>query len=132
MKQRLHWSESMSVGNPVIDKQHAELLELGNAASRLLDEDKDNTEQAHIVLNDIAEALREHHATEERLLAQNICPFLEQHVAEHAAYHERIALILKRAALDHDLDKVALLTLIREVTTTHVLGMDALSKDYLI
>ena len=65
----------------------------------------------------------------EKLLAPRL---LEQHVAEHAAYHERIALILKRAALDHDLDKVALLTLIREVTTTHVLGMDALSKDYLV
>lgn len=130
MKQTLHWSESMSVGNHTIDRQHAKLIELGNAASRLLEENDSDVDQTHIVLNDIAEALREHYATEERVLANNACPFLKQHVEEHASYHKRMTFILIQANAEK-LDRKALLTLIREATTTHVLGMDMRCKDYM-
>ena len=125
MRELAGWSESVSVGNLDIDRQHKNLFRLGQVALNLLGDEAIVSKRADEVLNDIVEAMRQCFASEEKLLARNSCPFLKQHAAEHMVFNEQLTRIIYQSARDADeLHKV-----LRDWTSRHVPEIDELCRD---
>lgn len=97
------WTHQHSVGKALIDTQHQHLFHLGAQALRMLESEVVDAQRAHEVLNDIVESMRKCFKDEEKLLAENDCPYRKQHVDEHHAFTERMMHVLmtgRGSALD--------------------------------
>jgi len=124
------WSDEMSVGNFLIDAQHRQLLGLGRQALELLQASALDRVRFHALLNDIADATRQHFDTEEAILQSHQCPFLDAHRAEHDRYRERLTELLFDGIFGAA-DREGLARLIHELITEHVLLRDVPLKDYM-
>lgn len=94
--ERLAWSESLSVGNPIIDQQHKKLIQICHDGVQHFRSKDTNPEAAHQCLNDFVAFLREHFDSEEAALRRSHCPsdIYVQHRAEHLKYLEALTEIL--------------------------------------
>ena len=130
ISQMPEWSSEMSVGNVLIDAQHRQLLGLGQQALELLHSPTVDPVRFHAVLNDIADATRQHFETEEAILQSHQCPVLEAHRAEHDRYLERLTDLLFDGIFGAG-DRDGLVRLIHELITEHVLQRDVPLKEYM-
>jgi|AGTN01.1.fsa_nt_gi hemerythrin-like metal-binding domain len=127
----IHWDESLSVGNNLIDNEHREILRLLN----LLYTDW-RTGAYHLsmalMLTSVDRTLRMHFANEEAILARHRYPDLTAHHAAHAALLDEldaIALSFQRGG-GHDPDGL-LTRFVRKVVVDHVLVWDMEAHDHL-
>ena len=86
------WSAALSVGDPRIDAEHRELLELVNLIAREVAERPGGAPMT--LVNRLVSASRDHFQHEEERLQARGYPDLEQHRAEHAQYMERMVLLV--------------------------------------
>jgi hemerythrin len=90
------WSESLSVGNEVLDEQHRQLIKFFN---RVADFSAARSPEAvnhfYGLLSDGIRLVEEHFFKEEEILRTNQCPGLQLHCAEHNQYREKLAVLLK-------------------------------------
>lgn len=90
------WSDTLSVGNEVIDEQHRRLIAFCN---RVADFSAVRSPIAivhfHRLLMDGVKLIDEHFSTEEEVLFKNRCPSFDLHCAEHKDYRDKLLAMLK-------------------------------------
>jgi hemerythrin len=90
------WSDSLSVGNELLDKQHRHLITFFN---RLADFSAARSPEAkayfYCLLADGISLVEEHFCKEEEILHKNKCPNFQIHRAEHDEFREKLAVMLK-------------------------------------
>lgn len=129
---RLVWSDSLSVGNQVIDQQHRKLIQIchdGVGHFRCKDT---NPEAAHQCLNDFVAFLRVHFDTEEDVLLRGHCPsdIYQRHIAEHSKYLEALTEILVEGVWQ-ELDGERLIELMVGWVLHHLTAFDLPSKAFM-
>lgn len=131
MAKTYHWEPRYSVGHPVIDEQHRELLDLYSRAAACLEDDTENGKaQFYVLLNDLAEHSRVHFRTEEEIMVARGCPQVLHHSEEHLDFVERLTDFLLAAA-QGTLDKAGVHAFLDSWWQHHVLETDMQYKPFL-
>lgn len=127
----IHWDDSLSVDNPLIDNEHRAIVDSLNrvyadwmAVSHSLDLE---TELGHL-----ATIVETHFANEEDLMARRHCPTLPGHARDHRDILAEMHAIARNIhALPQAKLEAQLLRLIRRLVMGHVLSWDMDARDYL-
>ena len=91
MPEAIVWNSGFSVGHPVLDEQHQDLLKLVNQLVGCMnDSSEEGTEAFHATLNDISSLARAHFQAEERIISRWDDSFLKEQQAECEEYEERL------------------------------------------
>ena len=130
MLQLPEWDPSLSVGNLEIDEQHKKLIDICHQTVAYLANSSPDAEQFHKFLNDFVDFTRIHFKTEERLLARNGCPTLDEHRAEHNTYLEMLTELLFEGTRQH-LDNLGLANIMTSWVGTHLVSTDLPAKEYM-
>jgi hemerythrin-like metal-binding protein len=85
----LTWSPSLAIGVPEIDDQHRTLFERAGRFAAAVHAHERNARLGELFAF-LAEYALEHFASEETLMRRVDYPDLEQHVAEHRAFKQRL------------------------------------------
>ena len=97
----IHWSETMSVGVPLLDSDHRVLIGLINH----LEEATENRIEIRVIVEEVLDALiaytRFHFDREERVMAACRYPELETHHEEHQKLTREVMELLDRFERDH-------------------------------
>ena len=124
------WKDSYSVGNPILDAQHRSLLALcERAAACMSNISRESLDEAHDVLNDLADYMRLHFQTEERYLRASNYPGLDQQIIEHRDFEESLTDFLISVGRGV-VDKPALSQFLNLLWSSHILGTDASYRGY--
>jgi len=123
------WDESFSIGNPLIDAEHQEILRLLN----LLYEDWHLGASRFDILalhDELVANFDLHFANEEEMLVRYRCPRLADHVAEHL----KLAVELHDMgqslfSCEQDEGEAQLTAFLRKMLIGHVRTFDAVLKD---
>lgn len=126
----LAWSAHLAIGNPVIDDQHKRILALCRRAYDLLRQDEDKRDEFFETINDLADSVIHHFRTEEEILAQNQCPGLSEHAAEHDDYVRKFTEILVNARSGR-VELSEMYALLTAWVTDHMLNTDLPAREYL-
>jgi hemerythrin len=78
----VNWTDSFSVGNPAIDTQHRQLVDLVNELHDAMKAGKGQATLAH-VFSSLVEYIEMHFRTEEAMFSVTDYPHQEMHVKEH-------------------------------------------------
>jgi hemerythrin len=125
------WSESLSVGNRLIDSQHQELITLCNRAANCAASSLPESRSVfHAILNELATLASKHFDDEEQFLKRNNCPSLVEHAAEHTKYREIITNLLIEGSAGL-LDRAKLHQVASDYLIKHMLTMDLADEAYL-
>lgn len=127
----IHWDETLSVGNPLIDNEHRAIVDSLNrvyadwmAASHALNLE---TELGHL-----AAIVETHFVNEEDLMARHHCPTLPDHARDHRDILAEMHAIAKNVhSLPQAKLEAQLLRFIRRLVMSHVLSWDMDARDYL-
>ncbi|KAF0225947.1 MAG: hemerythrin family [Rhodospirillaceae bacterium] len=127
----IHWDQTLSVGNPMIDNEHREIIDALNRFYA----DWVNAEH-HL---DVEEELRRlsalvdtHFANEEELMTRRHCPGLTGHIQDHRQMQAELRVITASfATLGSAKLEARLLRFIRKLVMGHVLSWDMDARDYL-
>lgn len=122
------WNPSLSVGNPVIDRQHQALLLMCQRLVVLLADTERHGPQLLELINDVAELMKDHFETEERLLRINGCPNFRDHVSEHESLYQAVLELLGYGMYSGSLNPVEFEALMTEWLTHHLLDSDLPNK----
>lgn len=118
------WNPRYSVGHPLLDEQHRELLGLCRHAADCLHIDGDEArERFHLILNQLSDYVKKHFRTEEALLREWNYPHLAEHMAEHDAYEGRLTDFMLDAS-SGNIDKVGLSVYLSDWWVNHILESD--------
>lgn len=129
--QKITWQPNYSVGNPVLDEQHKQLLRICNQAIECMDSDTPESRAAfHLILNDLFNYTENHFRTEEGLLEKFNYPLLDEHKAEHLAYQEKLTDFLLEAT-QGKINQAALLNYLSAWWREHILCSDKQYKQTL-
>lgn len=130
---RLVWDDSLKLGDPVVDEQHAALFSISN---RLLDHPGATTQAEVIVdiLSEIGKFLILHFETEEALMRKNGMPSeqFEQHCDAHRRIIEQYAELNLAATYGKHRSSREVFGLIREWLVDHLHDYDLDLKKYLL
>jgi hemerythrin len=125
------WDPSFSVGHPVLDSQHKELLLLCKRAAECMEDTSlEGTEHFHVLLNDLAVYAKKHFRTEEKILGQINCPLLDEQKAEHEEYEIWLSETLL-SAMDGSSDKAAVHQFLTAWWMRHILESDMRYSEFL-
>ncbi|MDR0587350.1 MAG: bacteriohemerythrin [Burkholderiales bacterium] len=116
----LEWSDSLSVGVKVIDKQHQRILDYVN---KLHDHLRDRRVLAE-VLEDTIEYTESHFAFEEAMMEEADYPYLRAHKRIHDLFIRRVARYKERFLAGEDVAEELHDTLVRWLIT-HIKSEDA-------
>jgi hemerythrin len=78
----INWNDSFSVGNPVIDSQHKNLVDLVNELHDAMKAGKGQDSLSHVYAS-LIEYIEMHFRTEEAMFGVTEYPHKEMHVNEH-------------------------------------------------
>jgi len=126
----IEWNDKFSVKEEMIDKHHQHLVELLNRAY----DDFTNgapVESLGVVIHDLLNYATYHFFTEERSMAENSYPELEEHREEHGRFVLKIVRIQKDF---HDGNKnlsFETISLLKNWFTHHILECDARYGEFL-
>jgi len=84
MNARIEWQDSYSVGVPVLDAQHKNLIRLIN----LLEDEKQKDGMIAFVFDELDAYIREHFRAEEKMMEEAAYPDLEEHKEGHRAFND--------------------------------------------
>jgi hemerythrin len=127
----LHWDESFSVGNALIDGEHQEIIDILNRLWR------DWSHDAHRLnvgqeLETLRLTIEAHFANEEEVLARHRCPRLAEHQREHQRLQDELdAIAASYGRTDSRLLEGRMVRFMRDLIVGHVLGWDIDMKEYL-
>lgn len=127
----IHWDDTLSVDNPVIDGEHRAIVESLNrvyndwmAADHHLDLEEE--------LGKLAAIVETHFANEEDLMARRHCPTLPDHARDHRDMLLEMRTIANNIhAMPQAKLEAQLLRFIRRLVMGHVLSWDMDARDYL-
>ena len=127
----IHWDESLSVGNQVIDNEHQEIVTVLNRfysdwihAGHHLDLEEE--------LKKLQPIIDTHFTNEEDLMTRRHCPTLEGHIREHRQMQAELRAIASSfTTLGSTKLEARLLRFIRKLVMGHVLAWDMDARDYL-
>lgn len=127
----IHWDESFSVGNALLDNEHREIADVLNTLYRHHSTGGPPLD-SEALLERVGETIAVHFANEEDVMARHHCPTLEQH---HRVHGELLAELVDTAAKLRHLPPpeavVALARLIRRLVVNHILVDDMDCRAYL-
>ena len=123
------WQDSFSVGNPLIDSEHQEIVRLLN----LLYEDWRLGASRFDILSlhdELVANFDLHFANEEEMLVRYRCPRLGEHVAEHLKLAVELHAIGQSLfSCDQDEGEAHLVAFLRKMLIEHVRTFDSDLKD---
>ena len=131
----LQWRDEYSVKLPFFDRQHQQLLEIGQGIQQLLDDyqGQDTFDEIAGKLSELADYTRYHFAQEEKVMAEFAYPELEEHVKEHRAF---IAYLesLDMSAIDQNQEETLreLMKFITSWVLRHIMKTDFKYSDFLL
>ncbi len=126
------WSPELSVGNDLLDQQHAKLLAICAQAAELAEHSNEYDEaKFHVILNELFIYSSEHFKLEEEMLRKANYPKLNEQIAEHDQYKFQLTEFLVNA-INGDLNKEGLYKLVFNWWSEHVTSLDMQYKDYLV
>lgn len=120
----IKWGPELEIGIPVIDSQHARIVEYINTV-----EDVQHThskKELLAVLNELVDYTLSHFAFEENLMEEAGYPFTKAHIKVHQLFTRRVEGFQKRAEAGEDIT-VELLTVLKTWLVNHIKRDD---KDY--
>jgi hemerythrin-like metal-binding protein len=127
----IHWDESFSVGNGLIDNEHREIVTILNA---LYDDWRSGAHHLDVtrILRRLDATARVHFSNEEEVLARHRCPTLAEHQAEHTALLAELAAIAANLpTLERDEAEKGLTRFVRRMVLDHILSTDMDAKHFL-
>lgn len=124
------WGIHLSVGNPLIDAQHKDLMTLGREGVEFLSAHRADKEEFHRIMNDFVDLARVHFRTEEEALERNHFPGLEAHRREHEDIMDALIELLIQG-LDEHLDRRKLAEILASWLVQHLLLTDLPCREYL-
>lgn len=119
----IKWNENLCVGDPTIDKQHHELVNLLNKLEEATCQ-RLSTETAAQTLEQLLNYTMEHFAAEERWMRQNGYKDLQHHIEQHRNLTAKVMNLkeeLKTADKTINKEIVALIT---DWILDHIMGSD--------
>jgi hemerythrin-like metal-binding domain len=116
----LQWSDELSVGVEVIDKQHQRIIEYVNK----LHDNLHDRETLKDVLEDTIEYTESHFGFEEEMMAEAGYPYLRAHKRIHDLFIRRVARYKERFLAGEDIAEELHDTLVRWLIT-HIKSEDA-------
>lgn len=128
MSEFVKWTDENLVGKPQIDGLREHLFHLGSQALLMLQSQSSDVRKAHEVLNNIVEAMRACFTAEEKMLASNACPFLQEHVSEHDGFMERLMTLILNSQV-RTIDQNELHAVMHEWASKHARTVDLKCKD---
>jgi hemerythrin-like metal-binding protein len=125
------WTDSLSVGNVVVDEQHRQLIAFCN---RLADfsaaRSPDAVKHFHSLLIDLIRLIDQHFSEEERILLNNKCPSFQIHRTQHNEYREKLAEMLQ-AAIAGKLHAKEIYKFTKDGLIRHMQVRDLMDKDFM-
>jgi hemerythrin len=85
----INWNEMYSVGHPMMDEQHQQLISIINKLFNAFKEGN-AVESVSSILDEMIRYADLHFISEETLLKENSYPNFDEHLACHAAYKQKI------------------------------------------
>lgn len=125
------WSDSYSVGHPMLDLQHQRMLSLCRQveeASSL--SGPEALSIIHILLTELSQHAQEHFKTEYRILHNIGYPHLQDEIAEHVHFQNNLTNILCQIKSGKS-DDVALRTFLSTWAVEHLFERDMKYKPFL-
>jgi hemerythrin len=124
MNTSFRWHPKYSIGHPLLDAQHQQLLSLcAQAQSCLCSTGTQGAGKFHELLNDLVRYSEIHFKTEEDLLASIGYPRLDEHIDEHHKYIESLADFMYVAVQDQ-FYKLGVEAFLTTWWLTHILKSD--------
>lgn len=117
------WSDSFSVGNPLIDGQHKRLVELVDELFTAMKERKTN-EVISKVLNNLAEYTIYHFNTEETLFVHSSYPKIEEHKKIHKEFVQKVQSWINDFTAGKTFISVEMLDFLTSWLINHIKGTD--------
>lgn len=127
----VHWDETLSVGNSLLDSEHREILRLLNL---LYSDWQAGTHHLsmELMLTAVERTLRMHFANEEAVMARHLYHHLAAHHAEHATLLGELGAIAHTFHQGSGEDaETQLARFVRKVVIDHVLVWDMEARDSL-
>jgi hemerythrin-like metal-binding protein len=125
------WTDSLSVGNAVIDEQHRQLIA---SCNRLADFSAAQSPEAirhfHHLLIDLMKLVDQHFVEEERFLLNNNCPSFLLHRTQHDEYREKLA-VMQQAGIAGKLLAKEIYQFARDGLILHMQERDVLDKEFM-
>ncbi|AVM74701.1 bacteriohemerythrin [Magnetospirillum gryphiswaldense] len=127
----IQWDQTLSVGNPMIDNEHREIIHVLNrfyadwiTAGHHLDVEEE--------LHHLSALVDTHFANEEELMTRRHCPSLTDHIQDHRQMQAELrAITASFTTLGSAKLEARLLRFIRKLVMGHVLSWDMDARDYL-
>ena len=119
----IDWTPSFSVGDERMDAQHRKIIQLINDLIEAQNSDE-LPDRLHQALYDMFEYSRGHLHDEEQLLRRIGYPDIDQHLAAHEAYIERMSLLSIAATGDESVTSLETIRFLREWWENHILKED--------
>jgi hemerythrin len=120
----IKWGPELEIGIPVIDSQHARIVEYINIVDEV--QHTHNQEQLLNVLNELVDYTLSHFAFEESLMEEAGYPFVKAHSKVHQLFIRRVEDFQTRAVAGEDIT-TELLTVLKTWLVNHIKRDD---KDY--
>lgn len=127
----LHWSDSLSLGIPELDRERIAFLEMINSLNRALLTRASQSEVNHIVLQ-LIENTEHHFEHEQQLFEQYHYPYLDQHTRVHDEIRQQLHGIAEQFANSgFDREWIALGLEFGRLLITHLQEEDMQYKTFL-
>lgn len=127
----IHWGDSLSVGNPLLDDQHREMATLLNT---LFHHHRHGSPAPNCLrlLAQLQDLVHVHSENEEAILARHRCPTLTEHVLEHRRIESDLDTLARSLpTMSRTSAELALATVVRHIILDHILVRDMADRDYL-
>lgn len=124
------WRESFNLGIEKIDEQHKKLIRIIN---ELYKAHELGTSQVVIIeiLDELVDYTNYHFSDEEKFLAENGYPELENHRSEHKYFIDKISKLQDESIKGNLLLSIKTLDFLKDWTINHILGTDIEYTKYL-
>lgn len=129
---RLKWSDSMSVGDYSIDRQHKSLLNICRRCDELLgDTSREGVGLFHEQLHELQNYAQVHFSAEEALLARIGYPELERQQEEHFKYRDDLTELIYEAVMGR-MSRSSVVQFVSAWWVDHILVSDMEYAPYLV
>ena len=120
----IKWRDDFSVGDPAIDHEHRELIELINQLYELM---HSGVERERVVesLGEIYAQIAAHFALEERMMRDSTYPALREHKTDHESLLDQLRDIMDRVEDDGSYDEERMTRDLERWFTEHFRTHDA-------
>lgn len=125
----IKWSEDLSVGVELFDKEHKELVRLVNDLNQLILVG-DKISAMEKALSGLIEYTKTHFADEEKLMAQYNYPDYQKHKDEHEKLTSRVLDFQKRLQEGKANFSIELINFLRDWLLVHIKGSDMSYKAF--